>query len=849
MSNQASPDTSPRVAALVADLTLDEKASLSAGADMFSTPPVERLGIPAVRLTDGPNGARGAVLPGESPDSSVCVPCGSALGATWDPELIERIGALLGTETRRRACRVLLAPTVNLHRSPLAGRNFECYSEDPLLSGVLAAAFVRGAQSQGVATTVKHFVGNDAETQRTSMDSVIDERTLRELYLVPFEMAVRDAGSLGVMTGYNRVNGTWCAEHGPLLGILRDEWGFEGFVVTDWFSVASPDASSAAGLDLEMPGPGRAYGDALAEAVRSGALDEATVDAMVTRLLSVYERIGALDDSGDEPVTSVDDPADRALTREAAAASIVLLTNNGLLPLDATALTRVAVIGPNADRAVIMGGGSARVMPAYLTSPVEAIRQRLGDDVEVVHEPGVDITRTAPTLALDLTYEFCAGPDDPEPGKVLRSESRATAELFAFGPPADVPEGFTLRATGRWTPPAGGPFELSLIQAGGTRLTVDDTVVIDGIADPPPPGHSFFGSGSALATATVELEAGVPVDVKIDFEATSPHGIHAFKVGGRPLLPDDALERAARAAAGADVAIVVVGTDHEWESEGADRESWDLPGDQRALIDEVCLANPNTVVVVNAGSPVDLSWVDSGVAVVQAWFGGQEMAAAIAAVLVGDVDPGGRLPTTQPMAIEHNPSFGNFPGESGEVRYGEGLLMGYRWYEARRLPVRFPFGHGLSYTTFSFGAPTLSAPTFTEGGTLTVEVPVTNTGDRPGSTVVQCYVEPEACRVARPVKELKAFAKVHLDPGESNTVTLMLDARSFAYWDVGTRDGPELRERLPLGGAPAADARRRAPGWRVDPGLVTLHVGRSAADIGHRIGVEIVAPLPEKPAG
>ncbi len=837
-----SPDRSPRVAALLADLSLDEKASLTAGADMFSTPPVERLGIPAVRLTDGPNGARGAVLPGESPDTSVCVPCGAALGATWDPELIERIGALLGTETRRRACRVLLAPTVNLHRSPLAGRNFECYSEDPLLSGLLAAAFVRGAQSQGVATTVKHFVGNDAEFERLTMSSVIDERTLRELYLVPFEMAVRQGGSLGVMTGYNRVNGTWCAEHGPLLSTLRDEWGFEGFVVTDWYSVASATASSAAGLDLEMPGPARAYGDALAEAVRSGVVDEATVDAIVSRLLSVYERIGALDDTGDEPATSVDDPADRALTREAAVASIVLLTNNGLLPLDATALTRVAVVGPNADRAVIMGGGSARVMPAYLTTPLEAIRRRLGDDVEIVHEPGVDITRTAPTLALDLTYEFCAGPDDPEPRKVLRSESRATAELFAFGPPTGVPEGFTLRATGRWTPPTGGPFELSLIQAGGTRLTVDGTVVIDGIADPPPPGRSFFGGGSAQATATVELEAGTPVDVEIDFEATSPHGIHAFKVGGRPLLPDDALERAARAAAGADVAIVVVGTDHEWESEGADRESWALPGDQHALIDEVCRANPNTVVVVNAGSPVDLSWVDSGVAVVQAWFGGQEMAAAVAAVLVGDVDPGGRLPTTQPMAIEHNPAFGNFPGESDEVRYGEGLLMGYRWYEARRLPVRFPFGHGLSYTTFTFGEPVLSSATFAEGDTLTVGVPVTNTGDRPGSEVVQCYVEPGRTRVQRPVKELRAFAKVHLDPGQSTTVALALDDRAFAYWDVGTRDGPEIRERLPMGGSPAADAPRRTPGWRVDPGMATVHIGRSSADIWHRVPVEIVAP-------
>ena len=843
MSPETPNEPSPRVATLLAALTLDEKAALTAGADMFSTPPIERLAIPAVRLTDGPNGARGAVLPGESPETSVCVPCGSALGATWDPDLVERIGALLGTETRRRACRVLLAPTVNLHRSPLAGRNFECYSEDPLLSGALAAAFVRGAQSQGVATTVKHFVGNDAEFERLTMNSVIDERTLRELYLVPFEWAVREGGSLGVMTGYNRVNGTWCAEHGDLLATLRDEWGFEGFVVTDWYSVASPDASSAAGLDLEMPGPGRAYGPTLAAAVEAGEVPEATLDLLVTRLLSVYERIGALDDTGDEVSTSVDEPTDRALTREAAAAAIVLLTNDGVLPLDPGALRRVAVIGPNADRAVIMGGGSARVMPGYLTTPLAALSERLGDGVEVVHEPGVDITRTAPPLALDLTYEFSAGAgggDGIDPAAVVKTELRSTAELFTFGPPPDVPEGFTLRVTGTYVPAASGLFELSLIQAGGTRVTIDGQVVLDGIADPPPPGRSFFGGGSAKAAATVELEAGRPVEVAIDFEATGTKGIHAFKVGGRTLLPDDAIARATSAAADADVAIVVVGTDHEWESEGGDRTSWALPGDQRELIRQVCGANPRTVVLVNAGAPVDLSWVEQPAAVAQIWFGGQEMAAAVAAVLVGDADPGGRLPTTQPEAVEHNPSFGNFPGESDEVRYGEGLLMGYRWYEARRLPVRFPFGHGLSYTTFSLGEPVLSAATFTDGDTLTVDVAVTNTGDRSGSEVVQCYVAPDERRVTRPVKELRSFAKVHLGPGESTTVTMTLDRRAFAYWDLGTQEGPEIHERMPMGGRPAADAVRREPGWRVDPGAYTLHIGASSADIAHRSALEIV---------
>ncbi|MEY2458927.1 MAG: beta-glucosidase, partial [Acidimicrobiaceae bacterium] len=332
---------------LVAELTLDEKAALTAGEDLWSTVAIERLSIPKVRVSDGPNGARGASAPGEGGNTSVCVPCGSALGATWDVDLVQRIGVLLGQETRRRGCRVLLAPTVNIHRSPLAGRNFECYSEDPLLSGRLATAFIRGAQSQGIATTVKHFVGNEAEFERMSMSSVIDERTLREIYLLPFEMAVREGGSLGVMTSYNRVNGKWCGEDAELLAILRDEWGFEGFVLSDWYAATSTE-SARAGMDLEMPGPGRAFGAALADAVRAGQLDESVLDDQVHRLLRVFERIGALGEIDDDQAFSVDLPEDRALAREAAAGAIVLLQNGGALPIDPSAVRRVAVIGPNA---------------------------------------------------------------------------------------------------------------------------------------------------------------------------------------------------------------------------------------------------------------------------------------------------------------------------------------------------------------------------------------------------------------------------------------------------------------------------------------------------------------------
>ena len=355
-----------------------------------------------MRVTDGPNGARGSSVLGAGEATAVCIPCGSALGATWNPELIERLGAVLGEEALTKGCRILLAPTLNLHRSPLAGRNFECFSEDPLLAGRAAAAYVRGVQSRDVATTPKHLVGNEAELDRYTMSSVIDERALRELYLVPFELAVREGGALGLMTAYNRFNGGYCTEDEALLaGILRGEWGFEGFVVSDWFALGSTTGSPRAGLDLEMPGPGRIYGPALADAVRAGDVDESLLDAMVLRLLTVLDRIGALDDEPDTPERSEDRPEHRALAREAAAESVVLLRNEGVLPLDPGAIGSIAVLGPNADRAQIMGGGSAKLRAHYTVTPLEALREAL-PDAELRHERGCDIDRTAPELRRGL---------------------------------------------------------------------------------------------------------------------------------------------------------------------------------------------------------------------------------------------------------------------------------------------------------------------------------------------------------------------------------------------------------------------------------------------------------------
>ena len=832
--------------ALLEELTLDEKASLTAGGDLFATAAIERLGIPRVNVTDGPNGARGSDLPGMGGTPSTCIPCGSAIGATWDPELAEQLGSLVGREALDRGCRGLLAPTVNLHRHPLAGRNFECYSEDPLLSGRLAAGYVRGVQANGVFATVKHFVGNDAEFERGSISSVIDERALRELYLLPFELAVKEGGALGIMTAYNRLNGRWLTEQPALLvDLLRDEWGFEGLVMTDWFAMVDTVSALGAGLDLEMPGPGRSLGSTLVEAVADGRVDTADLDAALRRQLGALDRLGVLDQPEPPNRPQPQSADDLALLRRAAAEATVLMTNDGVLPLDRHALHRVAVVGPRAAVPCIMGGGSAQVTPHRLVSPLEALTEALGDGVEIVHARGAEASLT-PTVvggavlrAPDgFEVERFAGTDLA--GEIVDRQHLDELRFLVFSLGADGSNDWSARARGTIVPDEDGVFELGLAQAGQARVLLDGEVVLDGVADPPPPGGTeMFGMASQDLLAEVTLTRGVPIEVVVEYAKVDTLAAY-FRVGFRTPDPAPLLDQAVAAATDADVAVVFVGTSGDWETEGRDRSGFGLPGGQDELVRRVAAVNPRTVVVVNAAATVDLPWADDVAAVLQSWFGGQEMAAGVADVLVGEAEPGGRLPTTIPVRIEHSPAHDNFPGENGELRYGEGVFMGYRGYEHCAVEPRFAFGHGLSYTTFAFGAPTLSSSTFRAGDTLTVSVPITNTGDRAGAEVVHCYVAPEAPRLARPPKELKAFTKVRLEAGESTTVDLVLDDRSFAYWDPGQPDWEEVSARAGAMFGQAAQA-RRSPGWHVDPGRYQLLIGRSSQDLVATVDLEILA--------
>jgi beta-glucosidase len=621
--------------------------------------------------------------------------------------------------------------------------------------------------------------------------------------------------------------------------------------MTDWFGVADTAASIEAGLDLEMPGPGRAYGPALAAALTSGSVAEADVDAAVHRLLETFDRVGALDDTADialEPPSS----GDVALMRRAAADAMVLLHNDGTLPLDVGSLRHVAVIGPNAQAACIMGGGSAEVTPYPAQSPLDALRSALGADVTVTYARGCDIDRSPsplgapglPTVAGFDVDVFAAAEPTGEPVDRFHVDTLRVLQFGGFEPTANSGAS-SMRIRGSVVAPEAGDYTFALSQAGGTaQVTVAGAVVLDGVTNPPPPGGTeFFGMGTQDLVGTVDLEAGVPTDVEVTLTTESDFAF-GVRVGFRlPGVPD-LLERAVDAATAAELAVVVVGTNREWESEGHDRDDFALPGDQAELIRRVSATGRPTVVVINAAAPVDLSWCEDVNATVQCWFGGQEQGPAIADVLTGAAEPGGRLPTTIPMQIEHNPSYDNFPGENGEVRYGESIFMGYRGYEHRAIAPRFAFGHGLGYTTFTLGAPSISATAFSPGTSVTVSVPVSNTGTRAGSTVVQCYVAPArrngSPRLVRPPKELKAFAKVRLEPGQTEAVELVLDDRSFASWDPGQPHQPDLESRLGAGaGFVPAAGERRAPGWYVDPGKYEILIGTSSVDIAARCPIEV----------
>ena len=669
------------IQSIIKQMTLEEKAALCTGASAWTTTPVERLGVPELICSDGPHGVRRVPDVHEMALESfpaTCFPTASCLASTWNVDLIRKMGEALAEECIALNVDIILGPGANMKRSPLGGRNFEYFSEDPYLAGEMAAGYINGVQSKGVGTSLKHYAANNQEFERFTISAEVDERTLREIYLPAFEKAVKQAQPWTVMCAYNKVNGTFASEHYYLLtDILKEEWGFEGLVVSDWGAVRDRVAALKGGLDWEMPGPQERRVQEVITAVRSGELDEAVLDESVRRILRiVFMATAAPKGANSSSGGQFDVDAHHKLAHSIAAEGMILLKNDSLLPLKGQ--KKIAVIGRAAKYAHFQGGGSSHINPTKVAVPLDELQDRAGDAA--------------------LTYA-----------------------------------------------------------------------------------------------------AGYPTD-------------DAFR--------QDLIDEAVAVAQAAEVAVLYIALPTFKESEGYDRTDLDLTEQQIALITAVAAIQPNTVVVLNNGAPAAMSdWIDGVAAVLEGWMMGQAGGAAIADILYGKVNPSGKLAETFPLKLADTPAHLNWPGGAGVVRYGEGLFIGYRYYDAKETPVLFPFGYGLSYTTFEYSNPQVSATTFKDVDGVTVTVDVTNTGEIAGKETVQVYVHDKVSGLVRPYKELKGFVKVALQPGETKTVSIPLDFRAFAYYH------PEYRQ------------------WITEDGEFDLHIAASAADIRHTLAVTLESTL------
>ena len=781
-----------KIDALVKELTLEEKVSILSGSDAWHTTPVERLSIPRVKMTDGPNGARGD---GVSKVSSACYPNGSAIASTWDTELVESLGQSLGREAKSKDADVLLGPTINIHRHPLGGRHFECYSEDPYLTGAVTVAYVQGVQSENVAACVKHFVGNDTEYQRHTVSSNIKPRTLREIYLLPFEMGVKQGGALSVMSAYNQLNNIYCSSHEELLiSILKEEWNFPGYVVSDWGAALQTIENANGGLDCEMPGPAKTWGENLVKAVKDNKVEGALIDDKVKRILRIAEFTGRLDNPEEKPEESNDLEEDRILIKKAASEAMVLLKNDNVLPFNKSELKSLAVIGPNAEKGQFIGGGSATVKPHYVIHPLEGLIENLKESIEVKYAKGCHTHKFLPAIDKNLIrcpeteesgflVEFYKGEDFA--GEVLDSSVMRGGRFWALtGFGMDVASkmerpSLSVRFKAILSPKISGEHMFELVSIGPARLKVDGEEIVDNWSSQEP-GDAFFSYGSAPRRSSINLEEGREYILEIEYKWQGR--FPAVQIGMLPPDEEDLMERAVSLAKECDAVVMVVGTNSDWETEGNDRSSLGLPGDQDILINKVVEANPNSVVVINTGSPISMPWIKETKAILQSWFPGQEFGNALYDILFGETNPSGKLPTTFPMKLDDTPAYSHYPGENLQMDYLEEIYVGYRWYEKEKIKPLFPFGFGLSYTNFEYSNLRIIPPK-KEDSAIAFSVTVSNTGDVQGKEVVQCYVGVQNSSVERALKELKKFSKVDLNSGESKELIFELSERDLSYWN------------------------------------------------------------------
>jgi len=810
-----------RVSDLFGRLTPEEKISLLTGTG-FTTNAIPRLGVPAMGMADAGQGVRGGMEGTLGP--ATLFPAGVTMASTWDPELVGRIGAAIGQEALNKGTgvQVLLGPAVNIHRSPLGGRNGEYFSEDPFLAGRLAVGYIQGMQSQGVAACIKHYAANNEEVDRGDVNVRVGERALREIYLPAFEAGTTEGHAWTLMSSYNRINGFHATANEYLLTeVLKRGWGWDGMVMSDWGAVHETAGVINAGNDLEMPGPGLLAPKNVQRALDRGRTTQAVIDENVHRILRAIIRVGLLDGPRAPNHALVNSPEHQQLTFEAASKGIVLLKNQGgILPLDADHIRSIAVIGPAAEGMQYGAAGSPGLTPFYSINPLEGIQDAVGPQVAVNYARGTQAGTPipAPTFRLPdgsgagLRAEYFTNRNLAGAPAFVRTDAQIQGDWNTVPPAPGLPlTNFSVRWTGKLVAPKTGRYTLSLTADDGCRLFLDGKRLVD---------HWTDGAASPQAV-DVSLVAGHAYDLRAEYYQNSGLAVAYLNW----IVPGAArFTEAVEAARKSDVAVVCVSTEGT-EGEGQDRPSMTLPGNQDDLIQAIAAVNKRTIVVLNNGTPVTMTaWLNRVPGLVETWFPGQEGGHALAAVLFGDVNPSGKLPDTLAARREDYPDFGHFPGTKGQVSYAEGIYVGYRHFDKAKITPLFPFGYGLSYTTFRYGALTLDQAALAPDGTVTASLDVTNTGRRAGAEVVELYVHDPQPKIDKPVRELKNFAKVELAPGETKTVRFQLVPRALAYCDVPGKQ------------------------WKADAGDYDLQIGASSRDIRRQARVRLTAdytqPIP-----
>ncbi|KAE8354738.1 putative beta-glucosidase [Aspergillus coremiiformis] len=806
---------------ILSKLTQQEKISLLSGIDIWHTHPIPQHNVPSVRFTDGPNGVRGTRFFPASP--ATCLPCGTAMAATWDTALLTQAGRLLGKECIGKGAHCLLGPTLDIMRSPLSGRGFEGFGEDPYLIGVLASSLIHGCHDMDVATAVKHFVAYSQESQRRRVNAIVTERALREIYLRPFQIVARDARPAALVTSYNKVNGKHVSQSRELLdGIVRQEWKWDPLILSDWFGTYSTAEAMKAGLDLEMPGLSRHRGRYIQYALDAGDLTQSTLDARVRKVVEFACQARRTPSIADLELNTAED---RALNRRLCSSGIVLLKNDdAVLPLS-TDIKSIALIGSHMKRPAVCGGGSAQLEPHYTVSLYDALLEELSPATSITFQTGQYVDKVLPAidrLLVNGALEFYNSPPTVQNRRSLGQEfvSSTAFKLMDYNGMAELnKQCFWATLTGDFIPDTSGPWEFGLSVYGSGTFYLDDELLIDNTTEQRP-GTAFFGKGTAQEHACKEVNASQRYTVRVEFGSASTSVLHssehvnfaggALHLGARPKLDwNQMIDDAIHAAKHADCTILCTGLTDDWESEGFDRPHMDLPPNIDELISGVLRVCPNAVIINHSGSPVTMPWADQAKCILQAWYGGNETGHAIADVLFGRVNPSGRLPFSWPLTVKDNPAYLNFGAPDGRVLYGEDIYVGYRYYEKMDREVLFPFGHGLSYTAFQLSelrviqAPDDLHPR--QGGLATMLV--RNIGPVPGAEILQLYIGHSNVPSNRPVKELHGFCKVFLDAGEAATVEIPIDPYAGSVWD-------EVDHK-----------------WVTAKGICQVYVGRSSREI------------------